>query len=88
VLPELESDWKRIDVEVLPPCGLITRAMKLAMMDPANRDGEFVAHSIPKPTRLGKREVMRIRRYAAAHKTGLPQHKFPVVLIAQPDGFA
>jgi len=60
VLPELESDWKRIDVELLPPCGLITRAMKLAMMDPANRDGEFVAQSIPKPARLDKREVMRI----------------------------
>jgi hypothetical protein len=57
VLPELERDWKRIDVEPLPPCGLITRAMKLAVMDAANRDGELVAHPASKPTRLGKREV-------------------------------
>jgi hypothetical protein len=31
---------------------------------------------------------MRIRWCAAAHKTGLPQHEPPVVLIAQPDSFA
>jgi hypothetical protein len=88
VLPELERDWKRIDVELLPPCGFITRAMKLAVVDPANRDDEFVAHSVSKRTRLGKREVMRIRRHAAAHKTRLPQHELPVVLIAQANGFA
>src|SRR5262249_17761832 len=33
-------------------------------------------------------EVVRIRRYAAAHKTRLPQHELPVLLIAQADGFA
>src|SRR5262249_60721903 len=63
VLPELERDWKRVDVELLPPCGLIARAMKLAVVDPANRHDELVAHSVSKRTRLGKREVMRIRRY-------------------------
>jgi hypothetical protein len=84
-LPEPERDWKRIDVELLPPCDLITRAMKLAVMDAANRDGELVAHSVSKPTRLGTREVMRIRRHAAAHKTRLPQYELPVLLIAQPD---
>src|SRR6266566_3552373 len=62
--------------------------MKLAVMDPANRDSELVAHSVSKRTRLGKREVMRIRRYAAAHKTRLPQHELPVLLISQADGFA
>jgi hypothetical protein len=34
VLPEPERDWKRIDVELLPPSGFITRAVKLAVMDP------------------------------------------------------
>src|SRR5262249_10670011 len=88
VLPELERDWKRVDVELLPPCGLIARAMKLAVVDPTNRHGELVAHSVSKRTRLGKREVMRIRRYAAAHKTRLPQDEPPVALITQADGFA
>src|SRR5262249_22451016 len=62
--------------------------MKFAVMDPANRDGELVAHPVSKCTRLGKREVMRIRRYAAAHKTRLPQDELPVLLIAQADRFA
>src|SRR5262244_4483602 len=86
--PESRRNWQRIDIELLPPCGLIARAMKLAVVDPTNRHGELVAHSVSKRTRLGKREVMRIRRYAATHKTRLPQYELPVVLIAQADGFA
>ena len=82
MLPEPERHWKRINVELLPPCGLITRAMKLAVMDPANGNRELIAHSVSKRTRLGKREVMRIRRHAAADKTRLPQHELPMVLIA------
>ena len=88
LLPEPKRDRNRVDVELPPPCGLITRAMKLAVMDPANRDGELVAYSVSQRTRLGKREVMRIRWHAAAHKTRLPHHELPVLLIAQPDGFA
>jgi hypothetical protein len=66
---------------------LVTRAMQLAMMDAANRDGELVAHSASQCKRLCKREVVRIRRHAAAHKTGLPQNEPPVVLIAQANRF-
>src|SRR5262249_4878132 len=88
VLPEPERDWKRIDGELLPPCGLITRAMKLAVVDPTNRDGELVADSVSKRTRLGKREVMRIRRRPAAYKARLPGHELPVLLIAQANRFA
>jgi len=77
--PESRRNWQRIDIELLPPCGLITRAMKLAVMDPANRDSELVAHSVSNSVskRLGKREVMRIRRRAAAHKTSQPMHELP-----------
>jgi len=56
--------------------------MKLAVMDPADWDRELVAHAASKRAGLCKREVMRIRRHAAAHKAWLPQHEFPVVLIA------
>jgi hypothetical protein len=88
VLPEPERDWKRIDVELPPPCGLVTGAMKLAVMDPADRDRELVTHSVSQRTRLRKREVVRIGRHAAAHKARLPQHEFPVVLITQPNRLA
>jgi hypothetical protein len=32
VLPGPQRDWKRIDVELPPPCSLITRATKLAVV--------------------------------------------------------
>jgi hypothetical protein len=57
--------------------------MELAVVGPANRDDEFVAYPSSQCARLCKGEVMRIRRQAAAHKAGLPQHEFPMVLIAQ-----
>jgi hypothetical protein len=88
VPPQSERDWKWIDVELLPPCGLVPRPMKLAVMDPANRDAELVADSATKCTRLCKREVVRIRRHSAAHKARLPSHKFPMLLIAQPNCFS
>jgi hypothetical protein len=88
VLPEPQRDWKRIDVEFPPPCSLITRAMKFAVMNSANGDGEFVAHSASQGTRLCKGEVVRIRWHAAAHKAGLPQNELSVVLIAQANRLA
>src|SRR5207249_3470805 len=88
LLPEPKRDRNRVDVELPPPCGLVTRAMQLAVMDPADRDDELVAHAASECTRLCKREVMRIRRHAAAHKARLPQHEFPVVLIAEANSFA
>jgi len=88
VLPEPERDWKRIDGELAPPRGLVTVAMKLAVVDPTNRDGELVADSVSKGTRLHKCEMMRIRRRPAAYKARLPGHELPVLLIAQANRFA
>ena len=62
--------------------------MQLAVMEPADWDDELVAHSPSEGTRLGKREVMRVRRHTAADKAGLPQHESAVVLIAQANCFA
>src|SRR5262249_11859565 len=73
LLPEPDRDWKRINVE---------------SPDPADRHHELVAHSASEGTRLCKGEVMRVRRHAAAHQAGLPQHESPMVLIAQANRFA
>jgi hypothetical protein len=67
VLPEPERDWKRVNVVLAPPRGLVTLAMKLAVVDPTHRDGELIADSVSECTRLHKREVMRIRRRPAAY---------------------
>jgi hypothetical protein len=88
MLPKRERDRHRIDVEPMPPSRLITRPVKLAVMDPANRNGELVTHSVSKCTRLCKRQVVRIRRHSAAHKAGLPSHELPVLLIAQANCFS
>ena len=58
------------------------------MMEAADRDGELVTHAASQCTRLCKREMMRIRWHATAHKTGLPEHESAVLLIAQPNRFA
>ena len=62
--------------------------MQLAVMDPADRNGELVAHSVSECTWLCKREVMRIRGHAAAHEARLSQHESPVILIAQANRFS
>ena len=62
--------------------------MQLAVVDATDRDHEFVAYASAERTRLSKREVMRIRRHAAAHKAWLPQYELPVILIAQPNRLA
>ena len=62
--------------------------MELAVVGSADRDDEFVAYPSSECARLCEGEVMRIRRYAAAHKAGLPQHEFPMVVIAQADRLA
>jgi hypothetical protein len=88
VPPELERNWNRIDVESPPPRRLVTRAMQLAVMDPADRHHELVADAPSERARLCKGEVMWIRRHSAAHQAGLPQHESSMVFIAQADRFA
>jgi len=46
VLPEPKRDWKRINVDLAPPRALVTPAMKLAVVDPANRDRELITDSV------------------------------------------
>lgn len=41
--PKLESNRERVDLDLIPPPGLVGVAMKRAVMDPTNRDGELVA---------------------------------------------
>ena len=61
--------------------------MQLAVMDPADWNDEFVAYAASERSWLCEGEMVRIRRQPAAHKTGLPQHELPVVLIAQANRF-
>src|SRR5260370_407152 len=62
--------------------------MKLAVVDPTNRNGKLVANSVSECTRLHKREMMCIRWRPAAYKARLPGHELPELLIAQANRFA
>ena len=73
--PEPLRRGQRIDLELLPPCAFVTALVKLAMMKPAEGDGEFVTHFAPECPLLSKPKVMRIRRAATARQTGLGGHK-------------
>ena len=62
--------------------------MELTVVDPADRDDEFVAHSAPERARLYEGEVVRIRRHAAADEARLSQYESSVVLITQAHRFS
>ena len=66
---------QRIEIEVLPPTEFVAAPVKLAMMKPAEWDGEFVTHFAPECSLFSKPKVMRIRRDAPAGQTGLGGHE-------------
>src|SRR6516165_11055079 len=82
--PEVSGNDKRIDPLALPPGALIAAPVQLAMVQPADRDGEFVADLAPDARRLGKLEVMGIRRGSAADQARLSGHEPQMVAIALP----
>ena len=54
LLPEASGDWKRVDLEVLPPAHLIAGLMQLAVMAAAERNGELVTDFKADGSGLGK----------------------------------
>src|SRR3954468_11784043 len=78
---------QRLDACLAPPNPLVTMSVNLAMMQAAYRHGELVAHLETQRARLGKAQVVRIARAAAAHKTRLVRYKAAVLLVPQPGCF-
>ena len=74
-LPQPLRRVQRIDIEVFPPCEFVTTLVKLAVMKPAEWDGEFITHFAPECPLLSKPKVMRIRRATTAGQTGLGGHE-------------
>jgi hypothetical protein len=62
--------------------------VQLAVMHPADRNYELIAHSASECTSLSEGEVMRIRGGAAAHEARLSNHESLVVFVAQANRFA
>ena len=87
VEPERPSCGRRIRINLLPPRRLVTAAMNFAMVSAAERYRELVAHLAAKRPILGKAQMMRIGRRAAADQTWLLGHEPHVFAVAYPAWF-
>jgi hypothetical protein len=70
-----------VDPGLLPPSPLVTGAMNLAVVDPAERD-EFVPHFPSQRTRLHEAQVVGIGMLSPTHATRLLCNEPQMYLIA------
>ena len=82
VLPQLAGDLDRIDAGPLPPSSLVASAMHRAMMDTAQRHGEFIAGLAAECARLQITKMMRVRRPATADEAWLLGDRAKVLPVA------
>ena len=83
LLPQPSRNPDCVYSEVLPPRRFISIPVCLTMMQPAERDREFVAGLQADSSRLRKAQVMGIGRRASANKARLAADEPEVVLVAQ-----
>ena len=69
--PKFSRDVDGIDAHVVPPGGFVAAMVKLAMMDAAERHGEFVTDFAPHGARLGEADMVRIGGRGAAEQAWL-----------------
>ena len=74
--PKVRRNGQWIDPLAFPPGALIAASVELTMMQPADRNGEAVAHFPPQRPLLCELDVMGIRRGAAADQARLGGDKF------------
>ena len=70
-LPQFLRHDERVDLTLLPPPSLIARCVIFAVVDGAERHGEFVAHFECNPSRLRVADVMRLGWGSSADDTWL-----------------
>jgi hypothetical protein len=80
-------DRDSIDTGLFPPCNFVARAVNLAMVTAAKRDGEFVADFTPQGRRLREPQMMRVRRLSSTYQAWMPGDVFHVLAIPKPTRF-
>jgi hypothetical protein len=85
--PQDPGGGQWIDSGSAPPRGFIAVSVELAMMPPAQRDGELIADLAPKCTTLREAKVVGITGPPAAEKTRLLSHMPDVLAIPHPARF-
>src|SRR6185437_10288414 len=84
-LPEVRRNGEGIDVPALPPGPFVAASVEFAMVQPANRNGEFVAGLAPDRPLLRKLDMVSVRGAPSAHETGLRGDKPQMIAIAFAD---
>jgi len=82
VFPQLTGDLDWIDAGCLPPSSLVAGAMDGAMMDTAERHGEFIAGLAAERARLQVAQVMRVGWLAPADQAWLLGDRAKVLPVA------
>jgi hypothetical protein len=85
--PEFSGCHHRINPSVVPPLGFFAEAVHLAMMPPAQRHSELVAHFPPEGSTLSEPHVMGVRGAATADQAGLLANELDVLPITPPAEF-
>src|SRR3974377_2305007 len=88
LLPDSLRNLEWLDIELLPPGGLVAGLMQLTVMTSAERNGEFIAHLQPDGSGLGETQVMRVRRRPATDEAGLRGDELEMGFVAQPLGLS
>jgi hypothetical protein len=84
--PEGSRHGCRVNPELAPPSAFVAAAMNFTMVSAAERDRELVAHLAAKRSALGKAQVVRVTRDAAANEARLLGHVADVLAVAYAAG--
>src|SRR4030088_2221436 len=81
-LPKSERYRRGINVDLGPPCSLIALAVKLTMMDAAQRYCKFIRYLEADRARLREPKMMCVARLPATHRARLGRNEAKVALVA------
>ena len=82
--PQRTRCWKRINTYLLPPSSFITMTVELAVMTPAQWNGELITHLATDRTGLHKTQMMRIGRPSTANQAGLFDDMPDMIAVTNP----
>ena len=81
LLPKPERDRHRIDVGLVPPRAFVTLAVKLAMMDAAQRNRELIRDPATHCSRLREPKMVGLAWPTATYSARLPCYEAKMMFV-------
>jgi hypothetical protein len=88
LLPQFSGHGDRIKLDRFPPCRFVAPAMEHKMVGTAKRNHELVTDPAAQRARLGKSQMVGVRRPPSAQQAGLRGYELQVRAIAVAARFA